>query len=469
MSTTPMSARQTPTGIGRGPFGQQYMAPPQREAEMQRLSEVAASLQQRELNIHANGRMLMDRVAELDAREAALSRREAEEGAALASREKDVANLTSMLAEQAFSNSQKFQGIENALLTLSQVMEGRFQNPPMAAVVPPMQPMRQVEATSSAASSTPAVKVERISLSELPKFSGDITQTDIWLRAIKAAFFRHSIKEDRLMLAYLPNALQGEAGQWYESQALNNWYCETSEGSYALWSEFELALKSTFVNQLTPEVARMAFKRLLAEKDNAVKTAEIPAFISEFRRLMTLVGDRSHNDLKSDFISCMMKDARSYLINKEVDKDTLENLIVAAANYSSRSAAYNPSSSKGTAAGQSGSSGSKSSWRFSNHQSGQYHQPSQSTPMELGVISKEKLPTFLGVEEAKVLANFEQGLCLYCGKDNHYVGVCRSLIRDHPKHPAIQTRQGNGGRGGRGPGNRGRGGRGQGPHSQNQQ
>ena len=160
------------------------------------------------------------------------------------------------------------------------------------------------------------------------------------------------------MLAYLPNALQGEAGQWYESQALNNWYCETSEGSYALWSEFELALKSTFVNQLTPEVARMAFKRLLAEKDNAVKTAEIPAFISEFRRLMTLVGDRSHNDLKSDFISCMMKDARSYLINKEVDKDTLENLIVAAANYSSRSAAYNPPSSKGTAAGQSGSSGS---------------------------------------------------------------------------------------------------------------
>ena len=131
---------------------------------MQRLSEVAASLQKRELNIHANGRLLMDRVAELDAREAALSRREAEEGSA-------VANLTSMLAEQAFSNGQKFQSIENALLTLSHMMEGRFQNPPMTTAAPPMQPMRQGEATSSATSSTPTVKVERISLAELPKYS----------------------------------------------------------------------------------------------------------------------------------------------------------------------------------------------------------------------------------------------------------------------------------------------------------
>ena len=106
----------------------------------------------------------------------------------------------------------------------------------------------------------------------------------------------------------------------------------------------------------------MAFKRLPLEKDNAVKKAEIPAFISEFRTLMTLVGDRSHNDLKSDFISCMMKDSKSFLLNKELDKDTLENLVVAAANYSSRSVAFNPSSNKVA----------RYSREFSHHQASQY-------------------------------------------------------------------------------------------------
>jgi hypothetical protein len=215
----------------------------------------------------------------------------------------------------------------------------------------------------------------------------------------------------------------------------------------------------------------MSYKALMNQKEGRVKTVDIPAFIAEFRRLMTLVGDKSHSDLKSDFISCMMKEAKLYLLNKELDQGSLEDLIVSAANYSSRQAAYSGQGVSSSAAAT-GGYGFKSNARQYNAPAQYYqHQSSPATDMDLSVISKENLPTFEGVDEAKVADNFEKGLCLYCGKDNHFVGVCRSLIRDLPQHPAIQTQQGNGGRGGRGSGNRGRG-RGRGgrfPPPRNQQ
>jgi hypothetical protein len=66
---------------------------------------------------------------------------------------------------------------------------------------------------------------------------------------------------------------------------------------------------------------------------------------------------------------------------------------------------------------------------------------SSAEPMDLSAISLDNLPSFKDVDPDVVAERFSEKLCLYCGKGPHFAHECRSLLRDDPDHPLLQSKK----------------------------
>ena len=281
---------------------------------------------------------------------------------------------------------------------------------------------------------------------ELPKFSGNSRESTLWLRKMESLFSTNQITVDGQKLAYLIHALEGKAGQWFDSELTIGRFKPESEGEDGTWEGFRAAFLRLYSSELTTEVARTRLDSMVKTKKDSVNPSQLQTFIAEYRSLATRVIDRSDGDLKAGFINCMGQSIKGFLLTLPLPSFNLAEVISHSLEFATRNNTYTVT--EGAHKGKKDRTSGYNKWHssYSGASAAAGGGASASDPMELGVISKENLPKFKNVSDTDVATRFNEGLCLYCGKGPHFVQECRSLLKDDPKHPIlkIKKKEGNG-------------------------